>query len=210
MPVLSTTTSTPSSFQGSSAGLRTARARIFLPSTIRFSASCSTLPWKRRCVLSYLSSVASILLSVRSLIATTSNSCGRECNSAERQPADPTESVDGNTNGHLFFSYSTARRIVLLRRLLRGRSARQARRIMRGANGICQPNRQLYRSRGVLTTGPRIGGENASVEGAKSPPSQLESKMNGRAGQLSRPTIERRIRSHQCRKPPLPSRCGGT
>src|SRR4051794_29969855 len=74
MPVLSTTTSTFMSFQGSSAGFRTARARIFLPSTIRFSLSWLTVPGKRRCVLSYLSSVASILLSVRSLIATTSNS----------------------------------------------------------------------------------------------------------------------------------------
>src|SRR5262245_56536097 len=74
MPVLSTTTSTFISPQGNSAGFLTARARIFFPSTMRFSLSWPTVPGKRRWVLSYFSSVASILLSVRSLMATTSNS----------------------------------------------------------------------------------------------------------------------------------------
>ena len=38
-PVLSITTSTPRSPQGSSAGLRSSKTRIFLPLTIRFSSS---------------------------------------------------------------------------------------------------------------------------------------------------------------------------
>ncbi len=44
MPVLSITTSTSSSPQGSLAGSRSANAAIFLPSTIRYASSYSTSP----------------------------------------------------------------------------------------------------------------------------------------------------------------------
>jgi len=47
MPVLSTTMSAPRSFQGNLVGSFSARARIFLPLTIRFSLSNETVPLKR-------------------------------------------------------------------------------------------------------------------------------------------------------------------
>ncbi len=43
-PVLSRMMSAPSSPHGNSAGLRTAIARIFLPETVMFSSSYSTVP----------------------------------------------------------------------------------------------------------------------------------------------------------------------
>ena len=73
-PVDSMTMSAPSSAQGRLAGSRSARARIFLPSTMMFSSSKLTLSGKRPSTVSYLSRCASVLLSVRSFTPTISMS----------------------------------------------------------------------------------------------------------------------------------------
>ena len=74
LPVDSTAYSTPSAFQGSSAGSFAASTRIGLPLMTSESAPASTVPAKRPWTESYLSRCARVLVSVRSLIAATSNS----------------------------------------------------------------------------------------------------------------------------------------
>ena len=71
-PVDSSTTSTPRSFQGRSAGLRSARILISLPSTTSTSSLTSTSTPRRPIMESYLSKLARVFGSVRSLIATIS------------------------------------------------------------------------------------------------------------------------------------------
>jgi len=73
-PVDSTTYSTPRSFQGRRAGSFSERTLISLPSTMSASSRYSTLPGNLRWVVSYLSSVAMVRASHRSLTATTSKS----------------------------------------------------------------------------------------------------------------------------------------
>src|SRR5436190_15107315 len=79
IPVLSSTTSAPSLPQGNFAGSRSLRISMRLPFTTSALSSYCTVPLNRRCVLSYLSSIASVLVSVKSLIASTSNSAPRAC-----------------------------------------------------------------------------------------------------------------------------------
>ena len=72
-PVDSSTTSTPKSPQGRLAGSRSAKMRIALPLTTKSSPATSISPAKRPWVESYLSRWASVLASVRSLMALISS-----------------------------------------------------------------------------------------------------------------------------------------
>ena len=74
-PVHSSTTSTPNSFQGSSAGLRLAQTRILSPLTIMVSPSTVTVPGNFPCAVSYLVRCALVSALPRSLIATIWMSC---------------------------------------------------------------------------------------------------------------------------------------
>ena len=76
------------------------RGPNLLPVDDQVLSSWATVPLKRRCVLSYFSSVASILVSVRSLIATTSNSRPAGRQNPKHQPPNPPKSVDANPNSH--------------------------------------------------------------------------------------------------------------
>src|SRR5689334_3550801 len=78
-PVDSTTTSTPRSFHGSSAGSRTARPLKPLPSTTISSSVEDTENGRRPRIESYLSRCASVALSVMSLTATISISVLPAC-----------------------------------------------------------------------------------------------------------------------------------
>src|SRR4051794_8926556 len=78
-PVDSTTTSTPRSFHGSSAGSRTARPLKPLPSTTISSSVEDTEYGRRPRIESYLSRWASVALSVMSLTATISISVLPAC-----------------------------------------------------------------------------------------------------------------------------------
>src|SRR3954468_18199893 len=91
MPVDSTTTSTPRSFQGSSAGSRTARPLKPLPSTTISSSVEVTLYGSRPRIESYLSRWASVALSVMSFTATISMSLwpATRCASTARQKLRP-------------------------------------------------------------------------------------------------------------------------
>lgn len=73
-PVDSTTTSAPTSLHLRFAGSRSSNALIALPPTTISSEVARTSSGKRPRMLSYLSSWASVALSVRSLTATTSMS----------------------------------------------------------------------------------------------------------------------------------------
>src|SRR6478672_383579 len=73
-PVDSSTTSTPSSFQGSLAGSFSASTRMASPPTTMPSFSAVTSAGKRPCTESYLSRWASVAVSVMSLTATKSSS----------------------------------------------------------------------------------------------------------------------------------------
>src|SRR5438046_3296327 len=71
-PVLSSTNSTPSSFQGSFSGSLIAETLIDLPFTNNASPFASTVPGKRLCTESYFSRCASVFVSVMSLTPTNS------------------------------------------------------------------------------------------------------------------------------------------
>src|SRR6266516_3722827 len=73
-PVLSSTSSTPRSFQGSFSGSLMADTLIDLPLTISASPLASTVPGKRRCTESYFSRCASVFVSVISVTPTNSRS----------------------------------------------------------------------------------------------------------------------------------------
>src|SRR2546425_2106864 len=72
-PVLSSTSSTPKSFQGSFSGSLMADTLIGLPFTTIASPRASTVPPNRPCTESYLSRWASVLVSVMSFTATNSS-----------------------------------------------------------------------------------------------------------------------------------------
>src|SRR5215203_904950 len=76
-PVASSTTSTPSSFHGSSAGSLTLRIRIVFPETLIASPSAVTSSGHTPCTESYCSRCASVAASVTSLAATNSMSAFR-------------------------------------------------------------------------------------------------------------------------------------
>src|SRR5688500_15952307 len=71
-PVLSSTKSTPRSFQGSAAGSFSQRTFMVSPFTTSASDLASTVPAKRPCTESYLRRWARVLVSVRSFTATNS------------------------------------------------------------------------------------------------------------------------------------------
>src|SRR2546430_11527394 len=73
-PVLSSTSSTPSSFHGSFSGSLMADTLICLPFTISASPFASTVPGNRPCTESYLRRCASVFVSVMSLTPTNSRS----------------------------------------------------------------------------------------------------------------------------------------
>src|SRR4051794_39940256 len=73
-PVDSSTTSTPRSLHGRSAGSRSSKTLISLPSTMRLSPRTSTEPWYGPRIESYLNRWASVALSVMSFTATHSMS----------------------------------------------------------------------------------------------------------------------------------------
>src|SRR5919198_120299 len=73
-PVLSSTNSTPRSFQGSLSGSLIADTLIVLPFTTSASLLASTVPGKRPCTESNFSKCASVLVSVMSLTPTNSTS----------------------------------------------------------------------------------------------------------------------------------------
>src|SRR6266446_4431378 len=73
-PVLSSTNSTPRSFQGSFSGSLIAETLIDLPFTTSASPLASTVPGKRLCTESYFSRWASVFVSVISLTPTNSMS----------------------------------------------------------------------------------------------------------------------------------------
>ena len=76
--------------QGNLAGSRSLSTSMRLPLTTIALSSCCTVPLKRRCVLSYFSSIAKVLVSVRSLIATHFEFAGRgppECETPDDQSA---------------------------------------------------------------------------------------------------------------------------
>ncbi len=74
-PVHSSTTSTPRSPQGSSAGLRLASTLIRSPLTTIASPSTLTVPGNFPCAVSYCVRWALVFASPRSLIATISIGC---------------------------------------------------------------------------------------------------------------------------------------
>ncbi len=74
-PVLSSTSSTPSAFQGSFSGSLIADTLMVLPFTTSASPCVSTVPGKRPCTESYFRRWASVLVSVMSFTATNSSAC---------------------------------------------------------------------------------------------------------------------------------------
>src|SRR5579859_775695 len=73
-PVLSSTNSTPRSFQGSFSGSLIAETLMVLPFTTSASGLASTVPGKRPCTESYFRRCASVFVSVMSLTPTNSMS----------------------------------------------------------------------------------------------------------------------------------------
>src|SRR5881628_3670882 len=73
-PVLSSTNSTPRSFQGSFSGSLMAETLIVFPLTTSASPLASTVPGKRPCTESYFSRCARVFVSVMSLTPTNSRS----------------------------------------------------------------------------------------------------------------------------------------
>lgn len=83
MPVDSITMSTPSSPHGMSAGLRSDRTLMVLPSTVMVSSVCETSALRRPRMVSYFSRWAVVAVSPRSLTATISMSA--PCSSSARK-----------------------------------------------------------------------------------------------------------------------------
>ena len=82
---------------GQAAGSFSVVIGISLPLTTMLCSRASTVPLNRPCTLSYFSSRARCFGSDRSLIATTSKSDGAFGQHPKDQPANPSKSIDTNT-----------------------------------------------------------------------------------------------------------------